>query len=272
MSETRLPGCAELLSDVAEIFSVVVDPDMVPAPGSPGERELCAARERHALTGFWGEDAVRMAHALAAMNYQAALEQARAVAALMTGAFTAVPVVQLGRSLIEATSRAWWLLESGIGVVARVERLQAARYGSAVEGERAALANGASEGEVGLYTETPAQVEEYSRKLGLPIPSQKGRVYVCGDNKLPSASRRVSDMFCQIDVPGIYRLYSAFPHSEIYAWRQHFEETTEHGGHRYYRPVVHEETIKGAVAVAAWALYPPAARAAALFGLDQAVR
>jgi hypothetical protein len=269
VSESPLPSYAELLNDVAEIFGVLVDPAVVPAHGSLGEGELCAALERDAGTGLWGRDPVHAAYAVAAMNYHAALDQARAMAALMTGAFTAVPVMVLARSLIEVTSRAWWLLEPDIGAVARVERLQAARYASAVEGERTTVADWAQTSEFGLYTETTAQVQDYSQTLGLPLPSRKGRIYVCGEQRLPTARQRVIDMFGEIDVPGVYGLYSAFSHGEIYALWQGFQETTEPDGHRYYRPVVNEETIKGAVAVASWALYPPAARATALFGLNQ---
>lgn len=264
-----LPSYAGLLSEVAEIFSVLVDPAAGPAPGSPAERELATARDHDAGTGPWGEEPIRTAYALAALNYNAALDQARAMTALMTGAFTAVPTMVLGRSLIEATSRAWWLLEPGIGAIARVERYQAARYAGAVEGERAMLADGVPEEEVGLYTETPSQVGEYSRKLGLAAPMNKGHVYVCGDQRLPSPWRRVVDMFEEIDVPGAYNYYSGFSHGEHYALQHAFEETIGLDGHHFYLPVVNEEAIKGAVAMASWALYPPAARVTTLFGLGQ---
>ena len=77
------------------------------------------------------------------------------------------------------------------------------------------------------------------------------------------------DMFNEIDVPGVYNLYSGFSHGGSYALRQSFQETIGPNGHHFYRPVVNEETIKGAVAMASWALYPPAARVTALFGLGQ---
>lgn len=268
MSQTRLTSDAELLSEVADIFSVLVDPAVVPVQGSPADGELRAAQTTNAGTGQWGQEPIRAAYALATINYYAALEQAKSMAALMTGAFTAAPLAVLARSLIESASRAWWLLEPGIGVLARVERLLAARYASAVEGERAAKADGATIAEFGLYTETVAAVQNCSRDLGLPVPTRDGYVYVCGEQRLPSSSQRVIDMFSEIDVPSVYSLYSGFSHGEVYALRQAFHETTEPDGHHYYCPVINEEAVKGTVAMASWALYPSAFRFAILFGLD----
>ena len=117
-----LAGYAKLLDEVAEINSVLVDPAVVPAPGSLADQELRTARTLDTGTGRWGEEPVRASYALAAINYFAALDQARAMVALMNGGCTAVPVMVLGRSLIEVSSRAWWLLEPEIGVIARAER------------------------------------------------------------------------------------------------------------------------------------------------------
>jgi hypothetical protein len=62
------------------------------------------------------------------MQYHAALDHGKAMVALMTGAFTAVPVVTLARALVEVAGQAWWLLEPGIGHVGRLERPQILRY------------------------------------------------------------------------------------------------------------------------------------------------
>jgi len=269
VNRSALNKYAQLLTDTVDIFSVLVDPAVAPAPGSPAECELRATREQPAHTGVWGESPVRTAYALAAMSYSAALDQGRAMAALMTGGFTAVPVVVLARSLTEMTSQAWWLLDPGIGHIGRVRRLQALRYRSADEGQRAAAADGVPEDERYLYTETISQVGEYSRRLDLEAPSKDGRVYVCGSERLRSASRRVKYMFGEVDVAGVYNLYSAFSHGELFALWQGFEKTTEGSQHIHYRPAVNEESFKGAVAVASYALYAPAARAVSLFGLDQ---
>lgn len=100
-----LAGYAKLLNDVAEICSILVDPAVMPALGSPADEELRTARSLNTGAGCWGEEPVRASYALAAINYCAALDQAKAMVALMSGECTAVPVMVLGRSLIEVSSR-----------------------------------------------------------------------------------------------------------------------------------------------------------------------
>lgn len=112
-------------------------------------------------------------------------------------------------------------------------------------------------------------VEDYSRSLGMAVPARQRRSYVCGTQQLPPISRRVIDMFREIDVPSVYGHYSAFSHGDVSALQQGFQETRAPDGHRFYRPVIDEDTIKGAVAAASWALYPPAYRATTLLGLGQ---
>jgi hypothetical protein len=179
--------------------------------------------------------------------------------ALMSGRFWAVSVSILARSLAEAASQAWWLQEPDIGCVRRVRRLQASRYRSASEGERAATADGASNEEYRRYTETTAEVEQYSRTLGLDIPRRDRLVYACGDERLATASRRVASMFVDVDVPTVYSLDSGFPHGELLALRQGFESSGHRAGFRHIRPIITDEAFKGAVAVASYALYPPGA-------------
>jgi hypothetical protein len=188
--------------------------------------------------------------------------------ALMTGQFSPIPVAVLARSLAEMASQAWWLLEPEIGCAQRVRRLQALRYRSASQGEQAARADGAERHEYHYYTETTDEVEQYSRALGLEVPSRDKFVYVCGEERLETASRRVVAMFADVDVPSVYNLYSGFPHGELFALQQGFEVSGESDGLRYFRPVLTNDAFKGAVAIASYALYPPGARLAQLFGLD----
>lgn len=266
VEELELSTYAKILNDVIGVWSVFADPHVGPLAGSPAIEELRAALEEPAAVGVWGEVPVRMAYAVAIMCYSAALEQARAMLPLMAGDFSAVPVVVLARSLLEAASQAWWLLEPEIGHRRRVKRLQALRFRSGVEGERAAEADGAAPDQYHRYTETTDQVMRFSQALGLAIPSQDRNVYVCGGERLPTASRRVVMMFADVDVPSLYHLYSGFPHGELFALRQGFEQVGDRGLH--WRPTLNVDTFKGVVAVTSYAFYPPGARIATLFGLD----
>lgn len=269
MDKSALTEYAKVLADVAETNDVLVDPRVTLAPGSPAIEELQAAREQSCPTGVWGEDPVRLAYALALMQYRTALEHAHAMVVLMTGTFTAVPVVVLARALVEVAGQVWWLLEPGIGHVSRVERLQILRYRSAVEGQRSAEADGLPENAYDQYTETTAQVEDYSRSLDLAVPawSKRDHTYVCGNEKLPSATSLVRGLFDKVDVPSVYNLYSGYAHGHPFAlWREYAEEVVNDG--LRYRPVVNEDSFKGAAAIASYALYPPGERLSKLFRLD----
>jgi hypothetical protein len=267
--DVTVARCRELLDQQVEVFSVLVDPSVMPAPGSLFAAELREARTRVGPEGLWGEDPVRTAYALAFMSHNAALEQSRAMSALMTGGFTIVPVAALVRPLVEVGSQAWWLLEPGIGAVARVERMQAVRYRSAEQGERVVKAMGIPAEEYHLHIETTERVLDYSRKLGLAPPTKSGLAYACGSQRLPSPTYRVQMMFTEIDVPGIYNLYSGFTHGELYALWQAFEPGPRIDGHLHYFPAVAPEAFRGAVAVISWALYAIAARGMQLLGLDR---
>jgi hypothetical protein len=152
------------------------------------------------------------------------------------------------------------LLEPEIGHIRRVHRLQVLRYQSGIEGQRAAQADGIPPEEYRLCSETEAQIEEYSRALNLALPRQSGgRAYICGDEKLPSATALVRGLFDKVDVPSVYNLYSGYSHGQLFALGREFEPvTSDHGIH--YRLVTNEQSFKGAVAVASYALYPSASR------------
>ncbi len=170
MDEITLDAQAKLLRDVIDIHTVLVDPRLTPAPGSPLTDELRAAHEEQGQGAAWGEEPIQAAYVQATINYSVALEHAKAMVALMTGAFTAVPIIVLARALVDVASQAWWLLEPEIGHVARVCRHEVVRHRSAVEGQRAAKADGLAEADYRVYTETTGQLEERSRALNLPEP------------------------------------------------------------------------------------------------------
>src|SRR5260370_12198513 len=101
MDEITLDAQAKLLRDVIDTQTVLADPRLAPAPGSPVTDELRAAREEQGQGSAWGEEPIQAAYVQAIMNYSVALEHAKAMVALMTGAFTAVPVIVQARALVD---------------------------------------------------------------------------------------------------------------------------------------------------------------------------
>jgi len=83
------------------------------------------------------------------------------------------------------------------------------------------------------------------------------------------ATALVRGLFDKVDVPSVLGLYSGYAHGHPFAlWREHAEEVV--GDALCYRPLVNEDSFKGAVTIASYALYPPGERLSKLFGLDDA--
>jgi hypothetical protein len=147
----------------------------------------------------------------------------------------------------------------------------AMRFRSAREGEKAASADGVPVEERHTYTETKKQVEAYAERLGLHAPwvdtSKSWQVFVCGDERLPTASQRIREMFAEIDLPSVYPVFSAYSHGELFALLREFEQTVRVDLGPSYRSVTNETSFMGAVAVASYALHPPAERLIKLYGL-----
>jgi hypothetical protein len=177
------------------------------------------------------------------------------------------------RALVEVASQAWWLLEPDIGHVSRVERMIAMRFRSAREGEKTASDDGVPVEAHHTYTETTKQVEEYAMGLGLQAPrvdtSKRWHVFVCGSERLPTASWRIKEMFADIDVPTVYPLFSGYSHGELFALLREFEYMVRGDLGSHYRSVTNQKSFMGAVAVASYALHPPAQRMIELFGLGR---
>lgn len=200
------------------------------------------------------------------MAILAALELADAVARLLGCEHSAVPAGVLARTVAETAGQAWWLLEPGIGGTRRVQRLQALRFRSAGEGEKAARADGARPGEYGRYTETTATVTSYSRALGIEAPRLDGFACVCGEERRLTPSRRVPAMFGEVDVPSFYNLQSGYPHGELFALRQGFELSGGQDSFPWARPIRSAEAFKATVAFASYSLHPAGFRLKTLYG------
>lgn len=268
-----LAEAGRLLDDVVDIQDVLTDEQVDPAPGSLAAEELRRARSEHCPAGAWGEEPVHSAYALAILNYRVALDHATAIAAMTKNGHSAVSASVVTRALVELASQAWWLLEPDIGHVSRVERMIAIRFRSAREGEKTASADGVPVEVHHTYTETTKQVAEYAKGLGLQAPrvdtSKPWRVFVCGNEMLPTASWRIKEMFADIDLPSVYALFSGYSHGELFALLREFERTVRGDLGTHYRSVTNQKSFIGAVAVASYALHPPAQRLVELFGLGR---
>jgi hypothetical protein len=77
-------------------------------PGSPAAAEL--ANTETGPAGPWNDRPVRSAYALAQMAINAAVEQARGLADLITLGRSAPAPDTLARAALEAAGVAWWLL------------------------------------------------------------------------------------------------------------------------------------------------------------------
>ncbi len=177
------------------------------------------ARSEHCPVGAWGEEPVRSANALAILNFMVALDHATAIAAMTKNGSSAVSASVVTRALVEVASQAWWLLEPDIEHVNRVERMIAMRYRSARQGEKTAIADGVPVEAHPTYTETTKQVAEYAKGLGLQAPrldsSKPWQVLVCGNERLPTASWPIKEMFADIDLPSVYSLFSGCSHGKV---------------------------------------------------------
>lgn len=264
----RTTESAKMLREVVDIYSPLMDPRIEPALDSPAAQELRDASGQPAEDGLWGEGPVREAYAHALMGHATALECGKAMVPLMNGAFTAIPAIMLARGLVETAGQTWWLMEPGIGHIRRVQRLQILRYRSAVEGKKAAEADGVPEDQYDSYTETITEVEEDSRRLKLDVPIKRGNTYSCGGEELPSATSLVRGLFDKVDVPSIYNLYSGYMHGQRFALLREFYRTMD-GSDIHYQPMVNTTSLDCVAAAAIYALYPPGERLSSLFGLDR---
>lgn len=111
----------------------------------------------------------------------------------------------------------------------------------------------------------------YAQALGVGAPSidrsKSWTVYVCGTERLSTATWLVKELFSGVDLASVYPIFSGYSHGELFALLREFELVSQGNFGAHYRGIVNEDTIKGAVAVAAYALYSPAERLSELYGL-----
>jgi hypothetical protein len=88
--------------------------------GSPAAREL---EQQSEFADGWGDEPVLMAYGVAWVRLVAAAEQLRGIGTLLGSEDTRVfGPASLARTVLETSSRAWWLLEANLSVETRVLR------------------------------------------------------------------------------------------------------------------------------------------------------
>jgi len=202
------------------------------------------------------------------MMYAIAMENMRAIAALMTGEFTVLPIAALLERQVEAVSKSWWLLEPEIGPKARTARMQVIRYRNAVTGEHIAREVQIPATETELYIETLSQVTDYSKRLRLEESMEPPAGYACSNQLLPDSTDRVRAMFTDVATPWVYGLGRSFVNHDLFSLWQAFEPGLPTEERVHYYPAIDEDAFRVVLVVATWGMYAAAGRGAQLFGLD----
>jgi hypothetical protein len=195
-----------------------------PAPGSQAAAELASSQAR-ADGSPWGEDPPRTAYAAANLMMHAVLDDLAALHQMLAGQMTVIGPTVAARSAIEIASGAWWLMEPGIGVQARVCRELALSLGSAQRAGQLADEFRATGYDLSDALEEAGQQEakvlQRISALGIVPPTGKKYSPDVGGQQAPDATSGTAQMLrvaLPASVPGtaIYRNYSAVTHGEIY--------------------------------------------------------
>lgn len=256
---------AAYLSSAVETFSALTDPWAVSRPDSTAQSELAEARDFVLGAGVWGEAPVREAYAVAASGYSAALDLGRAMTAVLSSeALTALPAVTLARSISQVTGQTWWLLDPGVGVRGRVERLQCLRFRGS-PGTRTVAGSGEDEGRPRDGTPT-GDVFAHSRRLGLDNPRMDGHFCVCGAQRMPPAVSLTAAMVDDMGMDSDYLVLEGFSRGDLFALRQAFEPGP---ASQVVHPIMDERMLLSAVTIAVRCLFSVAVRFVDLFGIEE---
>src|SRR5829696_868557 len=94
--------------------------DTAPTENSIAERQI--AQEQHKLVASWSATPVELSFATAEEHIGHAQDHLLALQRLLPPPFQVFPICTLARSALEASARAWWLLDPSISARKRVAR------------------------------------------------------------------------------------------------------------------------------------------------------
>jgi hypothetical protein len=263
---------AEPLSVMAEVVRDRTSGSWtVPAWLSQARADVAATSRLPRKDGTaWGEDPVRTAFTVMAMQVAAALEHAESLLVqLVTRAAATLAIDTLARGALEAAAQAWWLVDPAIGGRVRVARLYVVRRRSAQHLEDMAQRMG-----VTVTAGVGAQVKDidlhYRDVLGLgeDLGKKGGWKGSEGQEMFDSTGIIASFMRDTGQVPGTgpYAFCSGATHGELWRLAFGYASATAPDGTEVIVPRAPRDFVRTAVCICIDAVMQPAARAMYLLG------
>ena len=180
----------------------------VPLLGSP------AAREHSVLPG---EDAIRTVYSQANVVLTSAADNMAALDRVLTEPVMTFAPWSIGRSILEATSLAMWLLQPNIEPLVRVARSMTLRLNHLEEQLTIARTASISQSDISAIESRIESVKGQARRFGLQATTNKKGKLISFGEQLPSGVQLAKQAF---GADNIYRMLSASEHNKIWAVQQ----------------------------------------------------
>jgi hypothetical protein len=243
----------------------------VPTWRSQAKADITATSRLLRFDGtVWGENPVRTAFTVTAMQVAAALEHAESLLLqLVTRSAATLAIDTLARGALEAAAQAWWLMDPAISGRARVARLYVVRRRSAQHLQETARRMG-----ITATAATGTQVKDvdlhYRDVLGLgeDLGKKGGWKGSEGQEMFDSTGIIASFMHDTGQVPatGPYAFCSGAPHAELWRLTFGYASATAPDGTEVIVPWAPRDFVRTAVCICIDAVMQPAARAMYLLG------
>ena len=218
----------------------------------------------------WGEDPVRTAFTVTAMQVAAALEPAESLLVqLVTRPAATLAIDTLARGPLEAAAQAWWLMDPVIGGRARVARLYVVRRRSAQHLEDTAKRMGVTV-TAGMGTQVKDVDLYYRDVLGLSEDLGKKGGWKGSEGQEMFDSTGIIASFMrdtgQVPAAGPYAFCSGASHGELWRLAFGYAPATAPDGTKLIVPRAPRDFVRTAVCICIDAVIQPAARAMFLLG------
>lgn len=243
----------------------------VPAWRSQAEADATSTSKLLRTDGtVWGDEPVRTAFTVTAMQIAAALEHAEAVLVqLLTRPTATLAIDTLTRGALESAAQAWWLMDPAIGGRARVARLYVVRRRSAQHHEDTAGRMG-----IPLTAAMGTQVKDINRHyrdvlgLGEDLGRKGGWKGSEGQQLFDSTGIVASFMHetGQAPAAGPYAFCSGAPHAELWRLAYGYSLAAAPDGTQVFIPQAPRDVVRTAVSICIDAVLQPTARALYLLG------
>lgn len=183
-----------------------------------------------ASRGSWGPDPVRQVYSTVGLLLAAVDDDLQGIYRLLVAQVPGIALTASSRSAVELCARAYWLLDPGIDVRARVARGMTERLVSLREQQK-------------LPQDVPRQTEPAQRMAGITSVAKKFGFQVRNDSKgrplsigePRPTSTEVVELLLNGQDPGfgevLYRYYSATSHGTLYGITAHLKKEEDPADH-----------------------------------------